>query len=292
MSSSELKNKMNYFQSEIENYKKKIYGAKMKINDIDKKLQEIEKYIDDINKIAQNIVDLKPSFAKIGKHLEHVKVSSKEYDEGYFQNSSHLLAQSAELCTSLRNEAFNERDKLKSERNELENTISLLEYKRSIAQSNYNTTSNKYKSEINNTNSCFLKDTKVLIKNGNKNINDIKQGDLVLTYNELTHNTEYKEVINLIIHENANEELLTLHFDNYELDVTSSHRFFINNKWIEAINLKIDDEVMYYDNTYHKIELIEKRLQKDTYYNLEVKDNHNYFVSEKGVLVHNRKTID
>ena len=89
------------------------------------------------------------------------------------------------------------------------------------------------------------------------------------------------------------EELYTLSIDNKELKVTDVHRFYIrrNNKhlWVAAKDLVIGDEVMYADDTYHVINDISHVLQTNTVYNFSVRDNHNYYVGEEGILVHNVK---
>ena len=79
------------------------------------------------------------------------------------------------------------------------------------------------------------------------------------------------------------------------INTTVNHRFYIRrnetNKWIDAGHLKIGDEVLFIDYTYHKISSIEFLKYQDNYYNLEIEDNHNYYIGEKGILVHNKKVI-
>ena len=43
------------------------------------------------------------------------------------------------------------------------------------------------------------------------------------------------------------------------------------------------------DGTTHEINSISSKAEKNTFYNLEVENNHNYFVTKKGILVHNLK---
>ena len=72
-----------------------------------------------------------------------------------------------------------------------------------------------------------------------------------------------------------------------------NHLFYIKNEngidWVAAKNLKVGDMVMYADGTYHSITDIISELQVNTVYNLHVKDNHNYYVGENNILVHNLK---
>ena len=142
---------------------------------------------------------------------------------------------------------------------------------------------------------CFLAGTKIKTILGYKNIEDISIGDKVLSYNTKTGQNEYKEVINKYIHRSTTDDLYTLTIDNQELDVTSNHRFYIirNNSatWIAAKDLVVGDKVMYSDSTHHLITNITYAAKNDTYYNFEVADNHNYYVTNNEILVHNYKSV-
>lgn len=142
--------------------------------------------------------------------------------------------------------------------------------------------------------SCFQAGTKVKTILGYKNIEDIRIGDRVLSYNENLGINEYKEVINTYNHNNTTDELYNLTIDNHQLSVTSSHRFYImrdeKTSWIAAKDLIVGDKVMYSNKTYHEIINIASTTKKDNYYNFEVADNHNYYVTKDEILVHNVKT--
>ncbi|MBR0472375.1 MAG: InlB B-repeat-containing protein, partial [Methanosphaera sp.] len=77
---------------------------------------------------------------------------------------------------------------------------------------------------------CFLAGTKIVTNGGYKDIDKIKIGDMVLTYNEGTKNKEYHKVTKLYAYnpDDINEELYTLTFDDKTtLQVSSTHRFYI-----------------------------------------------------------------
>jgi len=139
------------------------------------------------------------------------------------------------------------------------------------------------------TGGCFLAGTQVLTNKGKKDIDKIQIGDIVLSYNEDTGINEYNKVLNVYVHENLTEDLYTLTFDNSTLKVTESHRFYIEGEWIAAKDLKIGDKVMYADGTYHTIKAISYITESNTVYNFEVENNHNYYVGDKSILVHNIK---
>ncbi len=79
--------------------------------------------------------------------------------------------------------------------------------------------------------SWFAAGTSVALNNYYKNIEDIKVGDIVLSYNEKTKKNEYSKVIQTMIH-NVYEKIYDLFIKNDKLVVTGNHRFLItrNNK--------------------------------------------------------------
>ena len=142
---------------------------------------------------------------------------------------------------------------------------------------------------------CFLPGTKVITINGYKDIDKIRVGDYVLSYNEKLKKNEYKEVLNIYIHNNY-EELYSISIDkNTLLTVTGLHRIYVNRNnvisYIAAEDLKIGDRVMYSDGSFHTINSISHKPIHTFVYNINVSDNHNYFVGSNGILVHNRKDI-
>ena len=140
---------------------------------------------------------------------------------------------------------------------------------------------------------CFLAGTKVHTKEGFKNIEDIKVGDLVLSYDEEEKTNSFNKVKELLIHENNNEDIYELSINDKVLKVTEKHRFYIVNEndysWIAAKDLKVNDQIMLYNGEIHNIDKIESYSHFGTVYNLEVENHHNYYVSEDGILVHNVK---
>lgn len=73
------------------------------------------------------------------------------------------------------------------------------------------------------------------------------------------------------------------------INVTSEHPFYVENKgWVKVKDLKIGDVLKSSSEMNTKItsiQLIESKIQV---YNIEVKKNHNYFVSNLTILVHNK----
>lgn len=78
--------------------------------------------------------------------------------------------------------------------------------------------------------------------------------------------------------------------------ITSGHLFFMENKtWKATRNIRCGDKIVTSSNKVKKVEEITSD-QLDKYikiYNLNVEDNHTYYVGSNGLLVHNScTTID
>lgn len=139
---------------------------------------------------------------------------------------------------------------------------------------------------------CFKKNTKVLTNKGYVNIQDIKVNDLVMSYNIESNNNEYSKVIKTFEHKDAKDYLYKITSKSIVIKATSKHPICIKNnelEYIEAEKLKINDKLVDLNGNLHPIDKIEFNEIIDTFYNLEVEDNHNYYVTKNNILVHNKK---
>lgn len=138
---------------------------------------------------------------------------------------------------------------------------------------------------------CFASGTLITTNHNYKNIEDVKIGDIVLSYNEKTKKNEYSKVLQTMIH-NVYEKIYSLFIKDDKLKVTGNHRFLIihNNeqKWIEAADLQVGDLVLFADGSLHQISKINTQLRFMTVYNFEVSNTHNYYVGENQILAHNK----
>lgn len=139
--------------------------------------------------------------------------------------------------------------------------------------------------------SCFVANTPITTQQGYKNIQDIKVGDIVLSYNEKSQTNEYSKVIATMIHD-VTENIYSLYIGNDILEVTGIHRFLILRdnieSWIHAADLHVGDFVRYADGTHHLIKDIEIDYRTTRVYNFEVANNHNYYVGKNRILAHNK----
>ena len=131
---------------------------------------------------------------------------------------------------------------------------------------------------------CFLEGTKVTMANGSlKNIQDIKPGDIILSYNLETKDVQPEIVSELLRHPETRGHLLV----NGHLKTTGNHPVWLVNKevWTRMEDVEIGDAFLSTEG-----EVLVKSIKVvdgiNTTYNLSlVGNNNNYFAG--GILVHN-----
>ncbi len=137
---------------------------------------------------------------------------------------------------------------------------------------------------------CFLAGTKVLMANGmSKNIEDIKPGDLVKSYD-----FDNKKMVDSEVayhHEHLAEEMGGYYLViNNNLCVTPNHRFYTKNGLVQAGNLEVKDKIFSnVQGTYCPVSSIKKVYCPSKTYDLSIKNLNNYYVksNDKFLLVHN-----
>lgn len=117
------------------------------------------------------------------------------------------------------------------------------------------------------TNGCFAKGTKIMISPFvYKNIEDIKEGETVLTYNTLFHTFESTNVI--ICNTYKNKQVYEIQFEDYSTIYTSScHPFLdINNEWCA-----IDKDAAFRDHNIIAKTLTDKTILQQYKKNMKIK---------------------
>jgi intein/homing endonuclease len=151
--------------------------------------------------------------------------------------------------------------------------------------------------------SCFVAGTEIeLINDEIKSIEDVKMGDVVLSFNEKTNTKEYNKVID--IKNPIHNDLVTYHFSNEtSLTCTYDHPIYVNGLDIasfkpeltntryqigrDVTKIKIGDVVNLSTDTQSIIEKIEILELVDTQtYIITVENNHNFYANK--ILVHNK----
>ena len=137
------------------------------------------------------------------------------------------------------------------------------------------------------TDSCFVAGTKVAVENGYKNIEDIRIGDYVYSYNLDTNKKELKKVLETFVHQK--DEIYTLKVNNQLIHTTEEHPFYVINKgWVNTEKLNFNDKLLSVKTGPTNIQNISKRNNKTCVYNIEVENNHNYLITTDEILVHNK----
>lgn len=134
---------------------------------------------------------------------------------------------------------------------------------------------------------CFLKWTTILMKEWCKNIEDIIEWDVVLSFNEEKWDIEYNKVINFIKHP---YEWKIVKLNWWLIEATSNHPVY-TSKDKENRDYKLMWDIEEWDWLYTKdwyVQVTEKEERDYNWevYNMTVDNNHNYFVWN-WVLVHN-----
>ena len=132
---------------------------------------------------------------------------------------------------------------------------------------------------------CYVAGTKISTKNGEKNIEDIVIGDLVLT-----HKLIYKPVTERII--SRAENVLNICTKHRDINVTADHPIYIsfngNKIWVNAGSLRqYIHDIITISNGMYTIENITniKTNKTDIVYNISVLDDESYVAN--GVVSHN-----
>jgi len=138
-------------------------------------------------------------------------------------------------------------------------------------------------------NGCFSEETLVRTPNGYVKIENIKKGELIYSYNLLTEEIELKPVLEVLKTYNQGNTLKLKFKENVEIETTFNHEFMTSDgEWITAEELELETKVC--TITGERISLEAKEIVRNVnpkiMYDLEIEGNHNYFVSERDLLVH------
>jgi parallel beta-helix repeat protein len=147
---------------------------------------------------------------------------------------------------------------------------------------NNNVSSNSYSGVVID-NACFLAKTKILLADGSyKNIEDIKVGDLVKSYDEDSGELRTGKVKKTFYHEKTQGYLII----NNLLKLTKNHPMYVNDGWVSAEEIKVGDLLLDKDGNHIEVTAIQEMDAIVPTYNLEVSGYHNYFAED--ILTHNK----
>ena len=127
---------------------------------------------------------------------------------------------------------------------------------------------------------CFPAGTKI-------NIEDIKVGDKVWSYNELTGETGLQEIVRTMVRES--DHTIELYTEEEIIETTAEHPFLTENGWKDAAELQTGDRIKSRNEEDVEIKDVKFSYKPRKVYNFEVSNWHTYFVGALQWLVHNAK---
>ena len=139
--------------------------------------------------------------------------------------------------------------------------------------------------------SCFPAGTQILTNEGLVAIEAVTVGMLVASYNVMTGKVEYQPVMSTF--KNVATEFVDLTLsDGTTITSTANHPYFsvTHNGYISADKLQVGETLLTLDGELITVKEINfyRSNNEETVYNLNVLHNHNYFVDDCAVLVHNK----
>ena len=146
----------------------------------------------------------------------------------------------------------------------------------------------KFAESTNDYEYCFVGGTKVKTETGFKNIEDVKVGEKVYSYNLETNELELKKVLGTIT--SSTKDTYTLTVGNKKVEMSPKHQIYIVDKgWTRAYEVKRGDMMLNSNKEVVEIKNIEYNVYDSPIktYNLTIEGNSNYFVTDIQVLVHN-----
>lgn len=133
---------------------------------------------------------------------------------------------------------------------------------------------------------CFVAGTLIHTQMGLIPIENLSVGDSVWSYDVLTGEVALKPIASYFVR--TSDHLRVIVIDNDTIFTTDEHPFFVNGEFLEAKHIVAGDTLQLRDGTLQWVESVFRKDTVVTVYNFEVADFHTYYVSEDGVLVHNK----
>jgi RHS repeat-associated protein len=133
---------------------------------------------------------------------------------------------------------------------------------------------------------CFIAGTLIATETGLKPIEEIKEGEMVWSFNEATGEVQLNPVSSVVVR--SVDVLLAVQIGSETVITTLSHPFWVENVgWVDAGRLAIGNLIKLREGEPESVKNLEIIPQPTLVYNFDVEPAHNYFVSKEGFLVHN-----
>ena len=281
---------------------------------------------DDLNQIADDTNKVRDSIIDMGADAEQTIVSVIDYAKTWSDewstaidaiiSKNELLAKSCDTIISklanaqAANDALNQAEAEEAQRQAEQQANS-----GSSNNSNGSSNSGNYtyspgwggedqedNQKRKNNGGCFAPDTKVLMADlTEKEIQYIKLGDMVMSYDEVSQIFMPKRVTKIYPHYNTPKIVKIIFQDNISIELTPGHPILSQFGWrsLDTLNslfehgvvvkeLQYNDIILGYNNNYSVQSIQEVNIGNNyTSYNLEVEDYHTFITN--GIIAHNKK---
>ncbi len=152
--------------------------------------------------------------------------------------------------------------------------------------------SDNFRTQIASVSGCIVEGSLITMSNGTRRVEDLKQGDEVLSFDGKNYQKDVVESIS----ENKTDKVYTI---NNELVVTGEHPIFCveKNDYVRAKELKIGDTLKYLKPlSQDKFEIVNKKIvdiriknRQARVFNVAVRGNNNFWSGS--YLVHNKPNL-
>ncbi|MEV0399153.1 polymorphic toxin-type HINT domain-containing protein, partial [Actinoallomurus sp. NPDC050550] len=133
---------------------------------------------------------------------------------------------------------------------------------------------------------CFPAGTPISTTRGPKPVEDIRVGDMVWAHDLRTGRSAPQRVTAL--YRRPATEMLTFDVAGTKVQVTPDHPFWVPGRgWVQAGALRAGDPLLRRDGTTVRLRAVSRRRVHTTVYNFGVADDHDYYVGDAELLVHN-----
>ncbi|MEU9688146.1 polymorphic toxin-type HINT domain-containing protein [Amycolatopsis japonica] len=133
---------------------------------------------------------------------------------------------------------------------------------------------------------CFPAGTRVSVEHGSKPIEKISVGDRVWARDLQTGQNNLRRVT--WVFSKVADESLTIFAGGIRVDTTPKHPFWIVGRgWVDSGELVEGDVLLGRDGGQYPITRVQRSSSPARVYNFEVEGDHNYYVSDAQILVHN-----